>query len=76
MIRNIISSKSKDKNIFRNLHYIPMNKLLRKISLMSYDWENSVLLLPALIYKQNTMEHVILRLPAWGRFTWEIISPL
>lgn len=60
LIRNMVLSKSEDKNIVRNLNYIPMNKLFRKISLMSYDWENCVVLLPVLTYKQNTKAHVIL----------------
>lgn len=60
----MILSKSEDKNIFRNLHYIPMNKLLRKISLMSHDGENCVVLLPVSAYKHNTTEHVSPRLPA------------
>lgn len=33
-IRNMILSKTDGKSIFRNLHYIPMNKLLRNISPM------------------------------------------
>lgn len=76
LIGNMILSKSKDKNIFRNLYHTSMNTLLRKISLMSYDWENCVVLLPVLIYKQNTKEHVILWLPVRGRFIWGIISPI
>lgn len=76
LIRNMILSNSEDKNIFRNLHYIPMNKLLRKISLTFHDWENCVVLSPVFAYKHNTTEHVIPRLPAWGRFIWGVISPI